>query len=347
MKVSGKLDNEKPTKIVINAFVIIPFKEEFNSVWSTIEEAVTELSDESINISVYRASDHKKSDFLSQSVFNHIDQCDIAIIDTTGQNNNVIFEFGYAVAKKKRLVLLTQDDVSTMASDYQSYLFLNYTTEKLNVLKTRLKQTIIREIQEFEKAQELNEKSIVGEDVFPVDCIKDRKAAQLETVFRKAKEEIRILQTNMITVLDNYVEPIKTALDKSPSLEVFFLALDPESYFAAVRAEQIGQDVAEFRNELRVALQRLYDEFKEYSRCEIRTYDDFPTQICFIVDRNIYNCVVSKYQQSRYNCLFKLNSTYPSLHTSFNLHFTSVWRDKNTTKRYIPPDILRQHSSNV
>lgn len=185
MKTSDKLNNEKSTKILINAFVIIPFKEEFNSVWITIEEAVTELSasDESINISVYRASDHRKSDFLSQSVFNHIDQCDIAIIDTTEQNNNVIFEFGYAVAKKKRLVLLTQDDVSTMASDYQSYLFLNYTTEKLNVLKIRLKQTIIRVIQEFEETQELNEKSIAGENVFPIDCIKDRKEAQLETVF--------------------------------------------------------------------------------------------------------------------------------------------------------------------
>ena len=114
------------------------------------------------------------------------------------------------------------------------------------------------------------------------------------------------------------------------------LALDPESYFAAIRAQQLGIDASEFRSELHNALLQLYEYLGKYPEVEIRLYDDFPTQICFIIDEDIYNCVVSKYQQSRNNCLFKLDGQYPVLHTSFILHFISVWRDTKTTKRYFP-----------
>ena len=147
---------------------------------------------------------------------------------------------------------------------------------------------------------------------------------------------IKINQTNMTNVNNSYGESMRRAIERQPNIELNFLALDPESYFAAVRAEQIGKDVSEFRDELHTALYSLHETFGDYSNVEIRVYDDFPTQICFIVDDIIYNCVVSKYQQSRNNVLFKLDSSYPAIHTSFILHFTSVWRDINTTKKYAP-----------
>ena len=36
---------------------------------------------------------------------------------------------------------------------------------------------------------------------------------------------------------------------------------------------------------------------------------------------------------------YKLNANYPSVHTSFSLHFTAVWRDPSTTRKYNPPGL--------
>jgi hypothetical protein len=73
------------------------------------------------------------------------------------------------------------------------------------------------------------------------------------------------------------------------TFSVSFLALDPESYFAAIRAQQLGIDASEFRSELHNALLQLYERLGKYPEVEIRLYDDFPTQICFIIDEDIYN----------------------------------------------------------
>ncbi len=126
------------------------------------------------------------------------------------------------------------------------------------------------------------------------------------------------------------------ARNNNRSLEVALLSLDPDSNFAAARAKQLGINVYKFRNELHTALRTLRECFGRYPNVEIRIYDDFPTQICFIIDSIVYNCTVTKHQQSRNNCLFKFDSKHPSLFMSFVSHFTSVWIDKNTTREYMP-----------
>jgi len=323
----------------IHCFVIIPFDKEFQSVWDAIQEVAANLASEGKDVGVHRASENKKADFLTHNVFTNIDDCNIAIIDTTGQNKNVIFEFGYAIAKNKYIIPITQDDISEMAGDYRGYIYLKYDKTNLPMFKLQLRQRIIeerRDIAKDIKNLELSKKVVAEQDHFPVDCIRNRRYANLNDAFENAKSDIKIIQTNMTTVVSSYMESMLKALEKQPYLELNFLALDPESYFAAVRAEQIGKDVSEFRDELHSALYALHKTFRAFPNVEIRTYDDFPTQICFIVDDTIYNCVVSKYQQSRNNVLFKLDSSYPAIHTSFILHFTSVWRDINTTRKYAP-----------
>jgi nucleoside 2-deoxyribosyltransferase len=323
----------------IECFVIIPFDKEFHPVWEAIQEVAANLGAEGKDVGVHRASENKKADFLTHNVFTNIDDCDIAIIDTTGQNKNVIFEFGYAIAKNKYIIPITQDDIAEMAGDYRGYIYLKYDKTNISMFKLQLRQRIIeerRDIGKDIKNMELTKKVVAEQDHFPVDCIRNRRFANLNEAFENARYDIKIIQTNMTTVVSSYADSMHKALENQPSLELSFLALDPESYFAAVRAQQIGKDVSEFRDELHSALYSLHNTFKAYPGVEIRTYDDFPTQICFIVDDVIYNCVVSKYQQSRNNVLFKLDSSYPAIHTSFILHFTSVWRDINTTRKYTP-----------
>ena len=184
-----------------------------------------------------------------------------------------------------------------------------------------------------------------SEEQSTVEYIENREKAKLRPVFANAKESIRIIQTNMSTVVTDYLDSIESALKTAKSnnkrIEVLLLTLDPDSNFAAARAKQLGLDVYQFRNELHVALRELSNRFNNYKNVEIRIYDDFPTQICFIIDNIVYNCTVTKLKQSRNNCLFKFDSRYPSLFLSFVSHFTDVWRDKNTTKRYEGNDLDR------
>jgi hypothetical protein len=313
----------------------MPFSDEFNDTWESIQEVCTI----DCQLETDRADTRNVHPKLPDNIFHHIDESDITVIDVSDLNSNVIFEFGYAAAKEKYILPITKGEVKNLPTDLKAYIFLSYSDGSSDQFKIELRNRLREEIKRIRSDREkriLEEKTHIVKPSFEVKCYVNRDEANLKTVFAGAEKDIKILQSNLSTVVSEYVDSIKTALDKKPGLKVSFLALDPESYFAAVRARQLGQDVSEFRNELHTALYELYKTFRNNERVEIRIYDDFPTQISFIVDNTIYNGVVSKYQQSRNNCIFKLNDVYPSLHTSFVLHFTSVWRDQVTTRKYLP-----------
>jgi nucleoside 2-deoxyribosyltransferase len=327
--------------IKIKCFIAMPFSSDFDRTLASLRSAISSMNSDSENISVIleRADITTKGVFIYENLARHIDECDVAIIDLTNENNNVIFEFGYAFAKGKHIIPITQDESKSIAADYRSFVYIQYDKDELTTFEFRFKlrlQELIDSIRQSRKTALLEEQVTIQKSEFEVSCFTNRKVANLQKKFENAKEHIRIIQTNLDTVVKDYAESIENAMKASPFLEVRLLTLDPESYFAAVRASQLGVDVSEFRFELHKSLYDLQDRFKNAKNFEIRIYDDFPTQICFTIDNFIYNCVVSKYQPSRNNCVFELPARYPSLNTSFNLHFTSVWRDAKTTKRYDP-----------
>lgn len=176
-------------------------------------------------------------------------------------------------------------------------------------------------------------------DKFKVQYIKNREAANLHEAFANAQKRIRIIQTNLSTVVSEYLTSIESAIinakNKGVDLEVSLLTLDPESYFASMRAKQLRKNVQQFRNDMHTALQSICKKLGCYSNVDIRIYDDFPIQICFMIDDDIYHCIVSKERQSRDNCLFKFSSQHPVLFESFVSHFTSVWGDAKPANSYI------------
>jgi nucleoside 2-deoxyribosyltransferase len=327
----------------ISCFLAMPFKKEFQPVSDCIDECAEALLNEGKKIYVKRADRDRTAADIAQNVSNNIIGSDIVIIDATEFNANVMFEFGYAKAKGKIIIPIIQGSRSGLPTDFNQYIFESYKLDELDGLRLRLKNRLreaITLLEQIDQTKKLQADVTIEQSEFEVVCIKDRQHARLDRCFAAARKDIRIIQTNMTTVVDEYLPGIEEAICASREagnhLSVYFLALDPESYFTAIRAQQLGMDVSEFRSELHRALKKLHERMHNYKEVEIRLYDDFPTQICFIVDGEIYNCVVSKYQQSRNNCLFRLDSRYPVLHTSFILHFTSVWRDTKTTKRYHP-----------
>ena len=92
--------------IDIKLFAVMPFSDDFQSVWDCLKECVDKLNsaDKTRSISISRADDSTEDQTLLRNVTNQIDSCNIAIIDISSENNNVVFEFGYVIAKGKKFI---------------------------------------------------------------------------------------------------------------------------------------------------------------------------------------------------------------------------------------------------
>ena len=87
------------------AFVLMPFASEFDDIYRLgIQAAAEEL--DMIATRVDQQIFHKEG--ILERIYNQIDAADFVIADMTGKNPNVFYEVGYAHAKGKLCVLLTQ-----------------------------------------------------------------------------------------------------------------------------------------------------------------------------------------------------------------------------------------------
>ncbi len=89
----------------IFAFVLMPFSDEFNDIYRFgIKETA-----ESLGIKAERVDEQLYSEGILSRIYSQIDQADFIISDMTGKNPNVFYEVGYAHAKNKICLHLTQD----------------------------------------------------------------------------------------------------------------------------------------------------------------------------------------------------------------------------------------------
>jgi len=160
--------------------------------------------------------------------------------------------------------------------------------------------------------------------IYRVDCYRDRDVADLRSVLRGAENQIRLLVTNL-----KWFEKKKLLQGLRAGVSVRVLTLDPQSVFAAYRATQLGLQPAEFRKEMETGLVRvdamLEKQLDSIADYEIRTYDDFPTQITIAVDKDVYICTVARASRSRDGCIFRVRSDDPGVERSFIFHFDTLW----------------------
>lgn len=89
----------------IFAFVLMPFSGEFDDIYKFgIKEPAKE-----IGIKAERVDEQLYSEGMLSRIYSQIDQADLIITDMTGRNPNVFYEVGYAHAKNKLCLHLTQD----------------------------------------------------------------------------------------------------------------------------------------------------------------------------------------------------------------------------------------------
>lgn len=89
----------------IFAFVLMPFSDEFDDIYKLgIKETA-----KNNGIKAERVDEQLYSEGMLSRIYSQIDQADLIITDMTGRNPNVFYEVGYAHAKNKLCLHLTQD----------------------------------------------------------------------------------------------------------------------------------------------------------------------------------------------------------------------------------------------
>jgi hypothetical protein len=87
-----------------SVFVIMPFAAEFTDVWKGgIQKAAEAEGFMPIRVDMINRSTNITDDIVSS-----IDKCHLAIVDVTNNNPNVMFELGYAIAKNKKNIIISQ-----------------------------------------------------------------------------------------------------------------------------------------------------------------------------------------------------------------------------------------------
>ena len=104
-------------------FVIMPFAPVFDDAWhGGIKRACN-----SEDIGYLRVDKISLSSWITEDIKNYLDMADFVIVDTTGNNPNVMFEFGWALAlKKKPIVIRQKDDPNILPFDVKDIRHISY-----------------------------------------------------------------------------------------------------------------------------------------------------------------------------------------------------------------------------
>jgi hypothetical protein len=137
-----KDDNEQVVEKL--CFVLMPFDEKFYPIYEKIKEVVEELG-----LICKRADEIFNTKPVIEDICHSIQKSRILIADLTGRNPNVFYELGFAHAKNKKVILITQD-INDVPFDVKHYRCIVYkdTISGADELSDGLKKTLINELGE-------------------------------------------------------------------------------------------------------------------------------------------------------------------------------------------------------
>jgi hypothetical protein len=87
-----------------SVFVIMPFSTEFADVWKGGIQRAAEAE----RFTPIRVDQINRSTNITDDIVASIEKCRLAIVDVTGNNPNVMFELGYAIARSKKNIIISQ-----------------------------------------------------------------------------------------------------------------------------------------------------------------------------------------------------------------------------------------------
>ncbi|MFC1633870.1 hypothetical protein ACFL5Z_03445 [Planctomycetota bacterium] len=133
----------------IFTFVLMPFSSEFDDIYKLgIKEAAS-----SLGIRAERVDEQMYSEGILARIYNQIGIADIIIADMTGRNANVFYEVGYAHAKNKLCLHLTQESTD-IPFDLQHHRHIVY-RDSITTLREQLVENLIwakTEVENYRKS---------------------------------------------------------------------------------------------------------------------------------------------------------------------------------------------------
>lgn len=120
----------------IFSFVLMPFDEKFDDIYKLgIKETAS-----SLGILAQRVDEQIFQEGILERIYRQIELADIIVADMTGQNPNVFYEVGYAHAKGKLCILLTQnaDDIPFDLKHHRHIVYGNSIGDLRSMLSTEM-----------------------------------------------------------------------------------------------------------------------------------------------------------------------------------------------------------------
>jgi hypothetical protein len=119
------------------AFIVMKFSERdenANAYEHGIRPALAEFG-----LEAKRADEDPRMQILSQKVLEHIEKCRLVIIKVDESNVNVFFELGYAIAKRKDILVICRDSqLGSVPSDIKGWELLTYPDGDFAALKAKV-----------------------------------------------------------------------------------------------------------------------------------------------------------------------------------------------------------------
>lgn len=127
----------KPNK----AFMIMPFK--YDDLNEFYERHIKGFLLKEMQIQIFRADDFNGNDIIVETIYNQIDEAEFIIADTSFQNKNVFYEFGYAAAKEKEIITIQNTDIDeSLFFDRVHIRAVLYSLKNIPDFQRQLKNTI-------------------------------------------------------------------------------------------------------------------------------------------------------------------------------------------------------------
>ncbi len=121
-------------------FVIMPLKSEFDTIYTTIRAACGKFP----GVTFDRADDWSQTGRITDQIIEALKTADLIIADITGPNANVMYEFGYAHALGKKVIVLNADRESPFdVRDYRQILYVPDDLPSAEESLTRFVQTAL------------------------------------------------------------------------------------------------------------------------------------------------------------------------------------------------------------
>jgi DNA-binding IscR family transcriptional regulator len=137
----GRVAVETPPVDINFCFVLMPFDNAFDPVYTAISEGVTDAEMRS-----ERADNVPDNRAIIEKIKRSIERSGLIVADMTGLNPNVLYEIGYAHGLGKECVLLTQSRSEEVPFDLRHLEHIRYSPAPEGLLKltTAVTETILR-----------------------------------------------------------------------------------------------------------------------------------------------------------------------------------------------------------